>query len=101
MSNRPKALGRNRPTGAVYTYPSRAAIAQVQPGYFTFAVASATFATLDNVSGSSPFEKRVVVRARQAYSHSASVGNRYFFPSFRLSQPVNATASFQLTLTTG
>ena len=39
--------------------------------------------------------------ARHAYSHSASVGSRYFFPSFLLNHSQNATASFQLTFTTG
>ncbi len=39
--------------------------------------------------------------ARHAYSHSASVGNRYLFPSLRLSHAMNAWASFQLTITTG
>ena len=38
--------------------------------------------------------------ARQAYSHSASVGSRYGFPSFFASQAQNFTASFQLTNTT-
>ena len=31
-------------------------------------------------------------------SHSASVGRRYFLPSFRLNQSQNATASFHETL---
>src|SRR5262249_4997190 len=39
--------------------------------------------------------------ARQAYSHSASVGKRYFLPSLLLNQSQKATASFQETLTTG
>ena len=56
---------------------------------------------LQALAESSPEENRVVVPARQAYSHSASVGSRYFLPSFLLSQAQKAAASFQLTLTTG
>ena len=43
-------------------------------------VASATLPTVSNPSSSSPLENRVVVPARQAYSHSASVGRRNAFP---------------------
>ena len=43
----------------------------------------------------------VLVPARQAYSHSASVGKRYVLPSFSLSFLQYATASSQLTYTAG
>src|SRR4051794_35702638 len=46
--------------------------------------------------GSAPDQNSVVVPARHAYSHSASVGKRFDFPSFLLSQSQNLTASFQL-----
>ena len=46
--------------------------------------------------GSSPEENSVTVPARAAYSHSASVGRRYCFPSLRLSQLQNNCASSQL-----
>src|SRR3989338_769304 len=39
--------------------------------------------------------------ARQAYSHSASLGRRYFFPVLALSASINAWASSQLTCSTG
>src|SRR3954454_22429662 len=64
-------------------------------------VASGTLATFSSSAGSSPQKKRVVVPARHANSHSASVGRRYLLPSFLLSQAQNARASFQLTPTTG
>ena len=57
--------------------PSRAAIVgHVQLGYLAFKVPSAMFPTRASVSGSSPHWYRLVVPARQAYSHSASVGSR-------------------------
>jgi hypothetical protein len=49
----------------------------------------------------SPEQNAVVVPARHAYSHSASVGNRTFLPARFESHPEKATASFQLTTTTG
>src|SRR5438067_1313834 len=101
MSKRPKAFGRNRPTGAVKTKPSFALIACVQSGCFSFAVPSDTLPTIASDSRSSPEENRVVRPARQAYSHSASVGKRYVWPSSWLNHSQNATASFQLTFTTG
>src|SRR5512135_1084793 len=39
--------------------------------------------------------------ARQAYSHSASVGRRYCLPVLALSFLMNSWASFQLTCSTG
>ena len=51
-----------------------------------------------NTSGSTlPVWNLVAVPARQAYSHSASVGNRYGLPSFFVSHSQKATASCQLT----
>ena len=47
------------------------------------------------------YEKGVWVPAREAYSHSASVGNRYIFPSLRLNHRINAWASFHETQVTG
>src|SRR5258708_37717474 len=52
-------------------------------------------------SGSFPVWYLLVVPARQVYSHSASVGGRYFLPSLRLNQSQNATASFHETYPTG
>src|SRR5262245_47447492 len=80
--------------------PSCAAMV-VQFGYLAFAVPSAMFPTAASPSGSSPLEYFLVVPVRQAYSHSASVGSLYLAPSLWLSHSQNATASFQLTLTTG
>src|ERR1039457_1314922 len=48
----------------------------------------------------SPVQKWVMVPARQANSHSASVGSRYDCPSRAESQSQNALASGQLTNTT-
>src|SRR5262245_61548601 len=62
---------------------------------------SQTFAMVFKSSTASPRMNRLVVPARQAYSHSASVGSRYVRPSFLLSHAQNATASCQFTLTTG
>src|ERR1017187_9809860 len=45
----------------------------------------------------SPLQKSVFVPARQAYSHSASVGRRQVLPSFALNHLQNAMASSQLT----
>ena len=45
--------------------------------------------------------RRVMLPARQAYSHSASVGNRYVFRSFLASHRQKATASFQHNCVTG
>src|SRR5262249_4493126 len=44
---------------------------------------------------------RVVVPARAAYSHSASLGRRYVLPVFRDNQARYAFESFQETLITG
>ena len=49
----------------------------------------------------SPVWNGVVVPARQAYSHSASVGRRYGLPSFFDSQSQNSTACCQVTNVTG
>ena len=49
----------------------------------------------------SPVWNRDVVPARQACSHSASIGSRTVRPVFLLAHFTNATASFQLTSTTG
>src|SRR5574340_1058892 len=38
---------------------------------------------------------------RAAYSHSASVGRRYFFPVLAFNLPMNAWISFQPTCSTG
>src|SRR5262249_39015531 len=100
MSYRPQAFGLNLPTGAVNTKPSSPRTV-VQAGNCPAAEASGRFAEPTSDSGSAPVWKRVVLPARQAYSHSASVGSSYFFPSFLLSQSQNATASFHETLTTG
>src|SRR5207249_9864736 len=62
--------------------------------------ASAVFASLPRPSSLAPLLKRVVVPARQAYSHSASVGSRYVRCSFLLSHWQNSMASCQLTMVT-
>ena len=49
----------------------------------------------------SPVWYGVVVPARQAYSHSASVGRRYGLPSFFESQAQKSTACCQVTNVTG
>src|SRR5687767_813800 len=89
MSYSPKALGRKLPTGVVRTDPKG------------LRFGSAKLANFSRLAASSPEEKRVVVPARHAYSHSASVGKRYVLPSFLVNQAQKAAASFQLTLTTG
>src|SRR5688572_24704548 len=53
------------------------------------------------IDGSSPKNHVVVGPARQAYSHSASLGRRYFFPVFSDSLRQNSFASCQLTESTG
>src|SRR5438552_1258318 len=102
MSYSPQALGLYFPTGAVYTWRSSALIV-VQEGNLRFALASATLPMAASPSGSSPLVNNDVVPARQAYSHSASIGRRYRSrpPSEFVIQAQNAVASFQLTLTTG
>jgi len=64
MSYRPKGFGANDPMGVV----------RIVPGGFLRG--SAKLPPLAAAAASSPEEKRVVVPARQAYSHSASVGRR-------------------------
>jgi hypothetical protein len=51
----------------------------------------------DSAASSFPNEYRVAVFARAAYSRSASVGNRYAFPTFFDSQATNALTSCQLS----
>src|SRR5262249_31383740 len=82
MSCRPHALGLFPPIGCVFI--SELALYQACSS-----------------SASSSQANLVRVPARQAYSHWASVGRLYFLPSFSLSQAQNATASSQLTQTTG
>src|SRR5271155_714582 len=100
MSCSPHAFGRNFPTGAVNAYPSEPLIPQSLPVAVRKSL-SAPLAYFHRSSSSSPKEKRVFVPARHAYSHSASLGRRQVFPPFFESQSQNATASFQLTFTTG
>src|SRR5262245_28240546 len=73
----------------------------VEVSHFLARARSHRFATGFKSSGAFPLMNRVVVPARQAYSHSASVGRRYLRPSFLLNQVQNACASCQLILTTG
>src|SRR5206468_12842722 len=49
----------------------------------------------------SPKKKAVVVPARQAYSHSASVGRRYGFLSFSRNFLMNSWQSSQETISAG
>src|SRR5262249_34701771 len=104
MSKRPKSLGLKLPTGAENAWPSfqgwNLPSGSASPS-FSLSAASPTLAADFRVSALSPLQKRVEVPARHAYSHSASVGSRYFLPSLRLSHSQNLTASFQLTLATG
>src|SRR5215475_7696154 len=53
------------------------------------------------MAGLSPQEKEVLAPARAAYSHSASVTNRYSLPVNCESQPTYCLASTQLTLIAG
>ena len=76
-------------------------MACVQVGNFSFAVPSATLPTVASDSGSFPDHTASPGRPGKLYSHSASVGKRYVCPSCLLNHSQNATASFQLTFTTG
>src|SRR5712691_1924833 len=105
MSYKPNGFALKLPTGAVNAWPSEELR---QFGHVRRFVVNrwekvlSRILSMDTSSwGSLPFQYRVVVPARQAYSHSASVGSRYVFPSLPLSHAQNAFASFQLTLTTG
>src|SRR5262249_41477245 len=85
MSYRPQAFRCSCPTGCV-----------VLPAL------SANQAYLLNWPLSSPKLYAVVEPARAAYSHSASVGRRYFVPpSLALSLSINCCTSSQETLSTG
>src|SRR6478735_1600438 len=102
MSWSPKALGANDPIGDVNANPSADLSAYSgHCGQFLALSASNKLAILTSASTSLPLVKYVVDPARQQYSHSASVGRRYFFPSFSLSHLHSAVASFQVTFTTG
>src|SRR5688500_4367353 len=103
MSKRPKLFGRKEPTWAVKGEWSSHATAHEMcscPGWERRA-ASAMLVEPCSDSDSSPVEKRVVVPARHAYSHSASRGRRQAAPSLPLSHSQNATASCHATLLTG
>src|SRR4051794_5627220 len=84
MSCRPHALASNCPTELV-----------LPPEFSSYQPYSR------NCWGSSPKQYVVVVPARAAYSHSASVGNRYDFPSFSASRPKKSCTSSHETLSTG
>src|SRR5262249_26216873 len=60
MSNKPKSLGRNLPTGF-----NRLRELRANQAYFV------------SSSSASPSDQRFTLPARQAYSHSAEVGSRY------------------------
>src|SRR5688572_28831548 len=80
------------PTGAVCAYPSSIEVSRQT----RFVRESAKFACFP-LANSSPHGKSRPSGPRAAYSHSASVGSRYFLPSFWLSHLQKAIASFQLT----
>src|SRR5205809_856020 len=101
MSCRPKLLARNCPTGAVKGYLSSHDFAHLNREFIDFSELSAIFAIRSRSFSSFPPDQRVAVPARQAYSHSASVGRRYVGPSFWLNHLQNSTASYQHTFTTG
>src|SRR4029079_14422822 len=75
MSYSPHAFGRYDATGAGSKCPSFPRIVGLI-GSTGNTEASAMLAYLTSCSASSPCGKRVVLPARQAYSHSASVGRR-------------------------
>src|SRR5262245_31311406 len=86
MSCKPNGFGLNEPTG-------RGVLASWLPPQ------SEQFASI--VPTVSPHQYRVDVWARAAYSHSASVGRRYFSPVDPDNQRMYCCASSQLTLCTG
>src|SRR5262245_58065287 len=101
MSNRYQALHLYEPTAAVNALVSFHFCTQVAADHASRRVISAMFSASSRLLSLSPVQNRVFVSARQAHSHSASVGNRYRTPSRLLSHSQNAVASFQLILTTG
>src|SRR5438270_12718134 len=68
---------------------------------FVSRASSARLANPFRLASSSPHQNRVVVPARAAYSHSASVGRRYTACVLVSSHLTYARASYQLTQTTG
>jgi len=74
MSYSPNALGWYVPTGEVNTWPS-AHLKMRHPRKRALAVLSATLHLPLPPAGSSPHHQWVVLPARQAYSHWASVGS--------------------------
>src|SRR5579871_5058555 len=97
MSYRPKALGRYDPTAAVRFRNGPFAAAPNGDAPLKFACVEESVL---------PKWNTVVVPARQAYSHSASVGRRYTRPAFLSagkseSRRQNSTAAYHVTLSTG
>ena len=99
MSWSPKPFAANVPAGAVYVWPSSYHGTMVQRVYTRFVASSATLACFTpptSGAGSSPQTYFLPpTPARAPCSHSASVGRR---PP---AQRQNASASYQLTSTTG
>src|SRR3569832_759804 len=100
MSYRPNAFGWKEPTGPVYTYPSLQGWT-FHPGYCWAAAWSATFASAQAPSRLSFQGRGSAKPARAAYSHSDSVGSRYFWPVFFDNQAANSRASRHDTQATG
>src|ERR1700675_2101189 len=85
VSYSPKPFGRNEPVATiclVVGLPQVSHCARPEPA-------------------SLPHQNGVLVPARAAYSHSASLGSRYFCPVFWDSQATKSLASSQLTLIAG
>src|ERR1700675_2366175 len=85
VSYSPKPLGRNEPVATICLLvglPQVSHCARPEPT-------------------SLPHQNGVLVPARAAYSHSASVGRRYFCPDFCDNQPTKSLLASQLTLITG
>src|SRR5476651_452296 len=92
MSYNPKAFGGKLPTGEVFCRFTPCLPLPYTPSPLKFAL---------SVEIVSPKKKGVVVPARQAYSHSASVGKRYCFFSFTRSFLMKSWQSFHETCSTG
>ncbi len=88
------------PTGEVNTCPS-AHLNMFHERNFALPVLSAALQRPSPAAASLPHDQAVVLPARQAYSHWASVGRRAVRAVLRPSHLQNSTASFQLTQITG
>src|SRR5262245_61795531 len=105
MSHSPHGLGWNSPTGEVNGWPSSQDWKSHPPAppasNIFLAEASSTLAWPSRLASASPHQKRVVVPARQACSHCASVGRPYVFFSFALNHSQNLIASYHVRFTAG